>query len=69
LVTIGLAIGFLLAGVVMRLVRGLLFGLSPTDPVTFVGIAALLVGVAAAAAFLPAWRATRINPVEALRAE
>lgn len=69
LVGIGLAIGFLLAGAVMRLVRGLLFGLSPTDPITFVGIAALLVAVAVAAAFLPAWRATRIDPVEALRAE
>ncbi len=69
LVGIGLAIGFLIAGAVMRLMRGLLYGLSPTDPITFGGIALLLIGVAVAAAYLPAWRATRIDPVEALRAE
>jgi ABC-type antimicrobial peptide transport system permease subunit len=69
LVGIGLAIGFLIAGAVMRLMRGLLYGLSPTDPITFGGIGLLLIFVAVAAAYLPAWRATRIDPVEALRAE
>jgi predicted permease len=69
LVAIGLAIGFVIALAVTRLLRGLLYGVSPTDPITFGGIALLLVGVALAAAYVPAWRATRIDPVEALRAE
>ncbi|UCC74646.1 MAG: ABC transporter permease [Gemmatimonadota bacterium] len=69
LVGIGLAIGLGLALVVTRLVRGLLYGVSPTDPITFAAIALLLVGVALAASYLPAWRATRVDPVEALRAE
>jgi len=69
LVAIGLAIGFLTAGAVMRLMRSMLYGVSPTDPITFVSIALLLTCVAVAAAYLPAWRATHIDPVEALRAE
>jgi putative ABC transport system permease protein len=69
LVGVGLAIGFVIALAVTRFLRGLLYGLSPTDPITFAGIALLLVGVALAASYLPAWRATRIDPVEALRAE
>lgn len=69
LVGAGLAIGFVIAFAVTRFLRSLLYGLSPTDPITFAGIALLLVGVALAASYLPAWRATRIDPVEALRAE
>ncbi len=66
---IGLAVGFAMAAGVTRLLRGLLFGVSPTDPVTFAGIAALLMSVALVAAAVPAIRATRTNPVEALRSE
>jgi predicted permease len=69
LAAIGLAIGFAIALAVTRLLRGLLYGLSPTDPITFGGIALLLIGVALAASYLPALRATRVNPIEALRAE
>ncbi|MGD8866265.1 MAG: ABC transporter permease [Gemmatimonadales bacterium] len=69
LVGVGLAIGFLIAGAVMRLMRGLLYGLSPTDPLTFGSIAVLLTGVAVAAAYLPARRATQVDPVKALRAD
>ena len=56
-----------MAAGVTRLLRGLLFGVSPTDPVTFAGIGALLMAVALVAAAVPAIRATRTNPVEALR--
>ncbi|MGD2154867.1 MAG: ADOP family duplicated permease, partial [Gemmatimonadales bacterium] len=69
LVGLGLAIGLGLALPLTRLLRGMLYGLSPTDPITFAAIALLLVAVALAASFLPAWRATRVDPLEALRAE
>ncbi|MGD2217369.1 MAG: ABC transporter permease [Gemmatimonadales bacterium] len=69
LVGLGLAIGFGLAVALTRLLRGMLHGLSPTDPLTFAAIALLLVAVALAASYGPAWRATRIDPLEALRAE
>jgi ABC-type antimicrobial peptide transport system permease subunit len=51
-----------------RALSGQLYGLEVTDPVTFVGVAILLSGVAAAAGYLPARRASQINPIEALRA-
>ena len=47
----------------------LLFGVSPTDPVTYVGIAGVLVAVAVAACHVPAARAARVQPAVALRAE
>ena len=66
---IGLAIGFGIALAVTRLLSGLLYGLSPLDPITFGGIGLVLLGVAVMASFIPALRATRISPVEALRSE
>jgi ABC-type antimicrobial peptide transport system permease subunit len=50
-----------------RLIRSLLFGVGAADPITFAAISALLVAVALAAVWLPARRATRIDPVAALR--
>jgi len=52
-----------------RTLRSLLYGVSPFDPLTLVGAAAILLTAAAAAAYLPARRATRIDPVAALRAQ
>ena len=69
LVTIGLAIGLALALPVSFQVRYLLYGISPTDPIAFLGTAILLLTVAVAASYLPARRATRVSPVEALRGE
>jgi len=67
LVTIGIGVGVALALSVSHLIANLLFNLSPSDPVTFVGVPVLLGAMALAASYLPAWRATRIDPVVALR--
>ncbi|MFN2566538.1 MAG: ABC transporter permease, partial [Gemmatimonadaceae bacterium] len=64
------AIGGLLgAAAVTRLLRGMLFGVTPLDPMAYVGAGALLFGAAALACYLPARRAARLDPVRALRAE
>ena len=52
-----------------RLMKGLLFGISPADPATFVGVVMLLFTVTAAASFVPARRATKVDPMSALRSE
>ncbi len=68
-VAIGLGLGLLGALGLSRLISGLLFGVEPTDPLCFAGSAAVLLVVALAACFLPARRATVIDPMLALRAE
>ncbi|HYT19195.1 MAG TPA: FtsX-like permease family protein [Candidatus Polarisedimenticolia bacterium] len=65
----GLALGVAAALGITRLMTSLLFGTSPTDPLTFAGVAGLLVFVALLACFIPARRATRIDPLVALRYE
>jgi putative ABC transport system permease protein len=65
----GLAIGLGVAAVGSRVLRSLLYGVAPTDPATYAAVAAFLAVVAAAASYLPARRAARSDPVQALRAE
>ena len=65
----GLAIGLVLALALTRYVAALLHGVSATDLPVYVGVAALLLAVAAAASYAPARRALRVDPVVALREE
>jgi predicted permease len=69
LVLAGLAIGIPVALAASRLVSGLLFGISATDPVTIASSAAILLAVALFAGYLPARRASRMDPMTALRCE
>jgi len=69
LAIVGVALGLLAAIAFTRLLKGLLFGISASDPLTFASIAVLLVGVALLACWIPARRATKVNSLEALRQE
>jgi putative ABC transport system permease protein len=66
---IGLGVGLAGAYAATRAMARLLFGVSPTDPLTFVVVPGLLIVVALIAAWLPARRATRLDPLAALRHE
>jgi ABC-type antimicrobial peptide transport system permease subunit len=68
-VGVGLAAGLLLAVLSMRALQGMLFGVGSTDAVTFVAASVLLLGAAGVAAYLPARRAARADPLLALRAQ
>jgi putative ABC transport system permease protein len=65
----GILIGLAAAYAVTRLLTALLFQVSPHDPATFIGLAVVLGAVALVASALPALRATRVNPITALRQE
>jgi len=65
----GMALGVVAAAALSRLATSLLYGVRPTDPVTYAAIALLLTLVTAAACWVPARRAGRVHPMEALRAE
>jgi ABC-type antimicrobial peptide transport system permease subunit len=69
LVLVGVVIGLGLAAASGRLASGMLFGLQPSDPATMGMAAAVLAAIAIIAAYLPAWRAARVDPVVALRSD
>src|SRR6185295_8029616 len=69
IVSIGLGLGLVLAFIVGSVVSSFLYGLSPADPLTFAAISLLLVGVALGACFVPARRASKLDPMIALRHE
>ena len=69
MVSVGVAVGVAIASLLAQGIRGLLVGVQPVDPLTFALTALLLVGVAAAASYIPARRATRIDPLVALRCQ
>jgi len=69
LTAIGLGIGFGLSLVAGKALGSLLFGVTPTDSITYLGVFAVLAVVSLVACYLPARRAARIDPMQALRQE
>jgi putative ABC transport system permease protein len=69
LVMVGLVIGLASAFALTRMMKTLLFQIEPTDPITFAGVSATLAMVALMACYVPARRALRIDPLQALRSE
>ena len=64
---VGIGAGLILSMALTGMVANQLYGLTATDPATMVGASAMLFAVALLASFIPAWRATKIDPVVALR--
>jgi predicted permease len=69
LICVGLAIGIFAAGGLAGVMRGMVYGISPLDPITFAAISLLFGGVALLASFVPAWRAADRDPLRALKAD
>jgi ABC-type antimicrobial peptide transport system permease subunit len=65
----GIAVGVLAAFVLTRYLASLLYGIAPTDPLTFTAVTILILGVATTATAFPAWRAACIDPVKSLRTD
>jgi ABC-type antimicrobial peptide transport system permease subunit len=69
LLVAGLVLGVAGAFVAARVIQGLLFGVAPHDPATFIGVAALMAAIGVGACWIPALRAARIDPAISMRAE
>jgi ABC-type antimicrobial peptide transport system permease subunit len=69
LAVLGLSIGLVVALVLTRMMKSLLYDVSATDPLTFAGVTVLFLSVALLACWIPGRRATRVDPVSALRLE
>jgi len=65
----GLVLGLVVSAAAVRLIESMLYGTRPLDPAIFAAVAATLLAVAALACLVPAWRASRIDPMQALRSE
>jgi len=66
---LGLGLGLAASVGAARLIRSMLYGTQPLDPMVFAAVSAMLLLVAAFACAVPAWRASRLDPMQALRAE
>ena len=69
LVVMGLVLGLIGAALLTRLLSTMMFGITPTDPLTYGLVAGVLALTAVVACQIPAWRATRVDPLTALRSE
>jgi putative ABC transport system permease protein len=69
LTTIGITVGLIGAAAVTRVLQGMLFGITPLDPITFLAVALTFGFVTMLASYMPARRATRVDPLVALRSE